>query len=783
MSRISSAMLEAGYIPGDLRAFKNADGRLRLYDSGGGSSPAPAGPQQTTAYNTNIPEYAKPYVTNMLGATQKQLFDIDEGGGITGFKPYQPYSTDVNNYFAGFSPMQQQAFSNVSNMQTSPQNAQAAGMAGMAGLGAMGAGQNYQNMATNPYAMQAYMSPYQQYVTDFQKQRAIDDYGRQLPGMQAQAVGAGAFGGSRQAIQQAEGQRNLQNQLAGIQATGSQNAFQNAQQAQQFGADLGLKGLSQANQSANTLLGAGQQDYSQQMGINAAQQAAGQQQQTLEQNKINQGIQNYATQQQYPMMQLGMMSNMLRGLPMQSTTTQSYQATPSALTQGIGALGTLGSAYKAFGNAEGGAIKGLAGGGEVAGYSVGGTIRQQLDSMSLDQLRQIKSTSQSQEIRDYAAQRVALLEQAQKSQASEARGLTATDSGSALESGLAGGGIIAFADAGLVPDPTESQVAANAAGAPIAGLAPPPNAVAAGPVPGAPVPPLQELVKQEQDVRTQMGIAGAPQAQRLADLKQRKESLGEQENRDKYLEAMRFFSKMGTTPGSVAVAALTAAEESAPRLQQLAQSQAAVRDKISQNEAEIGQLERAEKLGFIANASAKQNTLIKENADLTKSALEIAGREKVEGMRVAGMIKAAGMRTPESQMKEKHIQSFIADAAKQLGIPVTDPRAQTVGLTNYYQATQGGRTENAAAAQVRKSLGEELKAAQASLFIADEKDKPAIQQRISVLRAELDDMNLPGASQATAPAQPAQNQDGTITVPGKGKFKLNPATGNYQQVG
>jgi len=54
---------------------------------------------------------------------------------------------------------------------------------------------------------------------------------------------------------------------------------------------------------------------------------------------INQAIQNYATAQQYPMMQLGNMSNLLHGLPMASTTTQSYQATPSMASQ-IGALGT-----------------------------------------------------------------------------------------------------------------------------------------------------------------------------------------------------------------------------------------------------------------------------------------------------------------------------------------------------------------------------------------------------------------------------------------------------------
>jgi len=56
---------------------------------GGGSGGG--GQTTSTAYNTNIPEYARPYVENMLGATQNQLFNVDKSGSITGFKPYQAY--------------------------------------------------------------------------------------------------------------------------------------------------------------------------------------------------------------------------------------------------------------------------------------------------------------------------------------------------------------------------------------------------------------------------------------------------------------------------------------------------------------------------------------------------------------------------------------------------------------------------------------------------------------------------------------------------------------------
>jgi len=103
-------------------------------------SPSPSQPVSTTAYNTSIPEYAAPYVTNMLEATQQQLFNMGPDKQITGFKPYQPYSNDVNNYFAGFSPLQQRAQQSVSNMQVPGQYGQASNIAGLAGLGSIGAG-------------------------------------------------------------------------------------------------------------------------------------------------------------------------------------------------------------------------------------------------------------------------------------------------------------------------------------------------------------------------------------------------------------------------------------------------------------------------------------------------------------------------------------------------------------------------------------------------------------------------------------------------------------------
>lgn len=70
-----------------------------------------------------------------------------------------------------------------------------------------------------------YMSPYMQNVVDIQKREADRDYQQQLNKLSAQAVHAGAFGGSRQGIERAEAARNQATRLGDIQAKGLQDAY------------------------------------------------------------------------------------------------------------------------------------------------------------------------------------------------------------------------------------------------------------------------------------------------------------------------------------------------------------------------------------------------------------------------------------------------------------------------------------------------------------------------------------------------------------------------------
>lgn len=337
--------------------------------NGKGDPPAPA-PTTSTSYSTNVPEYAEPYVKNMLNAAQAQIYNPS----MTGFNPYVPYSNNPADYVASASPMQQQAFSTAANMQVPGQYGFATGatMGAMGGLGGVGsqmgnAGMNYMNMATNPYATQAFMNPYLQASLAPQLQLANQQYDIAGQQQQSRAAQQGAFGGSREALMGGLNRQNqmlAQNQIIG---QGYNRAFDAAQQAQQFGANLGLQGQQgqlQALQAmlggANQLAGIGGSQLAAQQGIANLQNQFGQQQQQQQQNIINQAVQNYATAQQYPFMQLGLLNSMLRGLPMQQSSTQMYQAPPNPLTQ-LAGLGATAYGMSQAGKKSGGVIKAAGG--------------------------------------------------------------------------------------------------------------------------------------------------------------------------------------------------------------------------------------------------------------------------------------------------------------------------------------------------------------------------------------------------------------------------------------
>jgi hypothetical protein len=317
------------------------DGR-RLYncDDGGGQQQ-----QQQQVSSTEVPAYARPYVERMLGKSE-----------ALSQTPYQAYRGER---IAGFTPMQQQAFQGVANLQPAQQLGLGTQFAGISGLQGLGAGQRYAQQATDPNAMQAYMSPFTNLALEPQMREAARRSAMEGQMQQAQAAQRGAFGGSRSALIEAERQRNLGQQQADIYGRGMQTAFEQARQAQQFGADLGLRGAGMGLQAAGQLGQLGQTQFGQQKDIIQGQLSAGAQQQALEQQRLGQAYQDFQNQRQYPYQQLAFMSDMLRGLPLSQQTQTMYQAPPSTASQ-LAGLGTAAyGAYKLFGAKEGG-LMGLA---------------------------------------------------------------------------------------------------------------------------------------------------------------------------------------------------------------------------------------------------------------------------------------------------------------------------------------------------------------------------------------------------------------------------------------
>jgi hypothetical protein len=343
--------------------------RLYPVDSGGGDS-APASQTVTN----DLPDWAIPYAQEVLGKSS-----------ALAQAPYQAYGGERQ---AQFTPLQQRAFQGAGALTPSNTTGQAAGIAGQAAQQALGTGYaagqfqnqfqapgqydpgqfNAQNVQasqlqqfqmgpaervsadsfTRAGAAQDYMSPYMQNVVGIQQreaQRAADIAGTQRG---AAAVQSGAFGGSRQAIMDAEAARNLAMQKGDIQATGQQAAFQNAQQ--QFNAEQNARmqaalanqgaGLTVGQQNLGALLGIQQLGAGQSLQAQLANQQTGMTaQQLAEQSRqfgAGQGLTAAQAAAQY-----GQSAQQLGEQSRQYGAGLGLQGLQTALT-GAGQMGALG---------------------------------------------------------------------------------------------------------------------------------------------------------------------------------------------------------------------------------------------------------------------------------------------------------------------------------------------------------------------------------------------------------------------------------------------------------
>jgi hypothetical protein len=218
---------------GGLMAAYAGGGEVKGFSGTTGSAvvaPTPTAPTagggipQDTSRTSTLSPWVGDYVTNALGQ-----------GAALAQAPYQAYQGPLT---AGASDLQQQAFAGASDIAMG-------GYQPGQFIGSFGTEQANQYM--NPY-IQASLDPQLKELKRQSDIARLDDAGR--------LTRAGAFGGSRQAIMESEGRRNLLDKQQDLIGQGYRTAFdtgasrfaadQAAQErSRQFGADFGLQSVGQ----------------------------------------------------------------------------------------------------------------------------------------------------------------------------------------------------------------------------------------------------------------------------------------------------------------------------------------------------------------------------------------------------------------------------------------------------------------------------------------------------------------------------------------------------------
>lgn len=266
------------------------------------------GKQTTTQTQSVDPEF------------KARALDVYSRAQTVADRPYTAYTGDM---VAGFTPQQQQAFTQFGEAATAAQPAigQAQELARRVG--------GYQPQ-TVAQAMQAYTNPYEETVVN----QALADIerSRQIAQTQgaAQATRAGAFGGSRQGVAEAETNRAALEQAARTAAQLRSAGFETA-------AGLGARDIAAAQQAEAQRLAAagqlGQLGAAQQEALTQGAQGlfgAGGAQQQLEQARLEDAYRQFAEERQYPLEQLQILQNALGMFPNPMTTTGATRTTQGA---------------------------------------------------------------------------------------------------------------------------------------------------------------------------------------------------------------------------------------------------------------------------------------------------------------------------------------------------------------------------------------------------------------------------------------------------------------------
>ena len=313
------------FMPGGL-AYA-AGGAVKKFEAGGSTgTPAANYNAGLAGVESNLSNWAGPYVTNMLG----------QGQALANM-PYQAYMGQLT---AGESPLQTSAFNTAAGLQTPSSIGTAATNAGAIGTAAQGLKYTPTTTSFDAAQAQSYMNPYLQASLNPQLEEARRQSQITQQQNAAKMTQAGAFGGSRQAILDAETQRNLGTNLANITGQGYANAYDKAtqqfnadqqrkMQEAQYGAGFGLQGLQTGLQAAQTQGGLGVQQNQADINNLNAQLAAGAQQRGIESEGIAADKAQFEEARANPYKMVQYQQSLLQGLPL---AAQSYQGIePSAL--------------------------------------------------------------------------------------------------------------------------------------------------------------------------------------------------------------------------------------------------------------------------------------------------------------------------------------------------------------------------------------------------------------------------------------------------------------------
>ena len=251
---------------------------------------------KATGQESSLSSWAGDYVTNMLGK-----------GAALGEEGYNAYMGPLTS---GASDLQTQAFEGIGGLALPTDQ-----------MGVSG----YQDQMFTGDIAQQYMNPYLQASLDPQiaaarRQSEIDRVNNA-----SRMTRAGSFGGSRQAVMDAENQGNLQRNLAGITGQGYADAY--SQAMNQFNTE---RGRAATNQDSINLYG--------NTGLQGLMDA-GSVQRGIETEGIQADRLQFEEERDFPYKQVQYMQSLLQGLPIEA---QSYSyAQPSALSNVLGTTGGM----------------------------------------------------------------------------------------------------------------------------------------------------------------------------------------------------------------------------------------------------------------------------------------------------------------------------------------------------------------------------------------------------------------------------------------------------------